>query len=355
MVCRCRPTASCPTTWFMVQLLVFITVLILIDLPGDFADAFHGRDRIEMQAGHSGGHQLAALADGPFHTQAAHLVVGLAPGRFARQLVGQVAVERLGDGRKLRQLGQRLYARNDGDGDALLAGHLDKLEIFAVVVEQLRHGITGAHLGFAAQDFEIGLQIGRFLVFFGIAGHTERKRFARLGNRSAVVEKTRVEAVDLTDQVERVGMTSRSGAEGMVLAGLVAPEHKQVGNAEELQVEQHILDVLAGESAAECVGHHVEPEFLPDGGRHGDRPRAAAQAFAAGCAVAQIFVDIFAAVGGDVDIKGVELAQGRDGGKELPRARTLQGGQHFERKRRAARSMAGYEVYDIHLVFILGK
>lgn len=88
---------------------------------------------------------------------------------------------------------------------------------------------------------------------------------------------------------------------------LVATKHQQVGDAEELQVEQHVLRLLAGEAAAKDVRHHGDVVLVLDGSSYGYGAGAAAQAVSLEQSVAEVFVHVLAAVRGDVDVFGVEF------------------------------------------------
>ena len=57
---------------------------------------------------------------------------------------------------------------------------------------------------------------------------------------------------------------------------LVTAKHQQVGDAEELQVEEHVLRLLAGEAAAKDVRHHGDVVLVLDGSSYGYGAGAAA-------------------------------------------------------------------------------
>ena len=72
----------------------------------------------------------------------------------------------------------------------------------------------------------------------------------------SVGKKAFVEAVDLLYKLCGMHRSIVGGLEGSVLARLVSPEHQQVAYAQELEVEQHVFQVLTVVAAAHDMGHH---------------------------------------------------------------------------------------------------
>ena len=125
-----------------------------------------------MEAGHSVADEFAALLYAPLDAHLAHFRVTFAGLYGFGELFGQVEVEGLGQDVKLAEFAHRLDARNDGNGDACLTGQVNKTEVFLVVVEDLSHGIVGAEVLLLLEHLKVELQVGRFLVLFGIGSHT---------------------------------------------------------------------------------------------------------------------------------------------------------------------------------------
>ena len=115
------------------------------------------------------------------------------------------------------------------------------------------------------------------------------------------------EVVDLLLQFDGVVVTVAHGDKRGFVLCLVATKHQQVGDAEELQVEQHVLRLFAGEAAAKDVRHHGDVVLVLDGSSYGYGAGAAAQAVSLEQSVAEVFVHVLAAVRGDVDVFGVEF------------------------------------------------
>jgi len=120
------------------------------------------------------------------------------------------------------------------------------------------------------------------------------------------------------------------GAEGVLLAGLVAAHGEDVGDAQELEVEEHVFDFLAAETAAHEVRHHGDVVFLHDGARHGNRAGTASDAVAQEAAVRLGLVDVFLLVRGDVDVLRAKHLQHVDCAKQGLRAVALERRQHLE-------------------------
>ena len=155
-----------------------------------------------MQARHTVGHQLAALAHAPLDAHLFHLFVVLATLHFLSQFLRDVHFECLGNDAQLSSTFQRLDARYDRHRNTRLAGTLHEVEVTIVVIEQLRHGIlrTGIHLPF--QPHQVALQVGSLVMFLGITGYAVAEGRARHGHRTSILEDSLVETVDLFFQFD---------------------------------------------------------------------------------------------------------------------------------------------------------
>ena len=124
--------------------------------------------------------------------------------------------------RQLCQLGKRLDAWNDRNGDAHRTGFLHKLEILLVVVEQLGHGILRAQILFLLQILHVHLQVRSLFMLFGVAGHAEVELLAWTLDGRTVSKEPLIKLPYLFDKVRRVGVSARSGHKTTVFFGLVA-------------------------------------------------------------------------------------------------------------------------------------
>ena len=290
--------------------------------------------------------ELTTLFCGPFDSQLPGILVGLTLHDLPGQRLGDIAVERLRHHRQLTQFRHRLDAGDDGDGDAHCPGLLHKSEILLVIIEQLGDRILRAQILFLLQILHVHLQVRRLLVLLGIAGHAVVEFPARPLDGCAVGEEPLVEALYLPDQVRRMRVTAGRRHKPAVLLRLVATQQQDVADAEELQVEQLILDVLDRRAAADHVGLYGDIIPLLDGSCYRHRSRAPAhpnpfkpRLVHISCPRAfvpplprYLAVHELRVVGGDVDVGGVELAQFVDVCKQAFRARPLQRGQHLKRE-----------------------
>ena len=144
-----------------------------------------------------------------------------------------------------------------------------------------------------------------------------------------------------------MGRAVAGGLEGAFLAGLIAAQHQQVAYSEELQIDEHVLQVLPAVAAAHHMGHHRQPEALLYGGRNGDGAGTPAHTLALHQSTLQIVIDILTAVACDVDIEGVKFLQLLDGTEQIGHTRALQRRQHLEGECRAL--MAVYLLCYAHL------
>ena len=169
-------------------------------------------------------------------------------------------------------------------------------------------------------------------MFLRIASHTEIERLAWALNGRTVGKVAFVKAIHLLYEVRRVGMSARCRYESAILLGLVATKQKQVADAEELQVEQLIFDILDGRSAANHVGLHRDIITPLDSCCDSHRTRTATDALTLKLPVCQLFVHKLRVVSRDVDIGRIEFPQLVDIGKQFLCASPLQGRQNFKGK-----------------------
>ena len=233
---------------------------------------------------------------------------------------------------ELRQLSQWFDTGDNGDGDTHLTRLVHKGKVFLVVVEQLRHGILRTQVLLLLQILHIHLQVGCLLMFLGIAGHTDVKLRPRVLDRLTIGKESLVEALHLTDQVGGVGMAARRRREHAVLLRLVATQQQQVGDTQELQVQQFILDILYRRTTTNHVGLHRHMKPLLDGCCHGNGARAQTHALTLKAPIAQFLVHILAVMRRNINECRIQLTKLFDIGKKLIRARPLQRGQHLKRE-----------------------
>ncbi len=155
-----------------------------------------------------------------------------------------------------------------------------------------------------------------------------------------------VEVIYLPYQFRGVRGSVARGLERMVLLCLVATQHQQVLYAQKLQVEEHILQVLAGVTAAYDMRHHGYAIPLLYGRGYGNGARPASDALALHQPSTHIVVDILATMSGDVDVSRLVCPQAVYGVEQLRGAVALQGREHLEGERTAGRVV--YEVDYLH-------
>ena len=129
-----------------------------------------------------------------------------------------------------------------------------------------------------------------------------------------------------------MGMSARSGDESAILLSFVTAKQKQVADAEKLQIEQLIFDILDGRSAANHMGLHRDIITPLDSCCDSHRTRTTTDALTLKLPVCQLFVHKLRVVSRDVDIGRIEFPQLVDIGKQFLCASSLEGRQHFKRK-----------------------
>ena len=114
--------------------------------------------------------------------------------------------------------------------------------------------------------------------------------------------------------------------------GLISPKYQQIGDIEELQVEQYIFGFFTGEAAAQYVRNHRYIILVLDSGSYGNSPRASSQPVSLEKSVAQILIYVFAAMRGDIDIFRIKLPKGIDSLIQLSMPVPFSGGRISKEK-----------------------
>ena len=165
-----------------------------------------------------------------------------------------------------------------------------------------------------------------------IAGYADVELRPRILDGRAVGKETLVETLHLTNQVRRVTVSAWRRRKHAILLSLVAAKQQQVGDTQELQVQQLVFDILYRSAATYHVWLHGYPEALLDGSCHSNSARAQAHSLTLKASVAQLFVNKLAMMRGDIDESGIQFAQLFNVGKQPLCARPLQRGQHLKRE-----------------------
>ena len=314
-----------------------------------FCHLFHAvgsRYGVEVYAGHTVSNELFALGRTPLNAYLAHLVVALAAEHLSSEGLWNINLEGFRDDAELASCLEGLDAGDDGDGDSFGTSALNETEILLIIIEQLGHCILGASLDLLSEPMEVHLHIGRLIVFFGVAGYAIREGLPWLLDGRAIAEEALVEAIDLRLQLYGVAISIRGGGEHTLVLCLVSTKEEQVGDAEELQVEQYVLGLFAGESTTENMGHHGNVVAILDSCRYGYCTGTATQRNLVEYALGRLLINVFAAVRGDVDVAGGKLTQLVNGAEQAVYACALERWQHFERECRAC--IVCYGVNDAH-------
>ena len=165
-----------------------------------------------------------------------------------------------------------------------------------------------------------------------VASHTAAEFFSRVLDRSAVEEETVVKLVRLLQKVGGMRMTVRGRSELAVFLRLVASEHKDVADAQELEIEQLIFDVFLRRTATDDVRDDRDIVFVLDGAGDGYCARAATHTLTSEETVFQFLIYILAVVCGYVDKPWVEFLEAVDGAEQRCCAITLEWWQNLERE-----------------------
>ena len=130
-------------------------------------------------------------------------------------------------------------------------------------------------------------------------------------------------------------MTARCRGESLLIGSFVATEQQQMADAEELKVQQFVLDVLDGRTTTNDMRDDWYPVFLLNGGSNGYRTGTAAHPTPLQQPAGQLIVYILTVVGGNIDILWIEdtelvyRAEKRIGAATLERRKHLKGEMAF--------------------------
>ncbi len=170
-----------------------------------------------------------------------------------------------------------------------------------VVVEELGNGIRCAQLLLLQQVLHIHFQVWSLLMLLWIASYAAAEFLARMLDGSSIQEETVIELVHLLQKVGGMGMTILGRCELPVFLRLVATQYEDVADAQKLEVEQFVLNVFLGSTAADDVRDDRNVVLVLDGTCNGDGARAATHTLASQETVFQFLVYILAVVCGNVD------------------------------------------------------
>ena len=235
----------------------------------------------------------------------------------------------------MAQRREGLDAGDDRHRDARFAAAAHEVEKAGVVVEELRDDVPGSGVDLRLEGGDVGFGRGGLFVPFGITGHADREFRVVALLDLAVHEFAAVHGRDLPHEVHGVRMSLRVGHEELLVLRFVAPESQHVVQAEEVEVDQRVLDVVFRLSAADQVRHDFDAVLLLNGGRDAHRAGTAAHHVPVDASVrTHGLLDSFA-VEGDVDVGWVESDEPVDGCEYAAHAVALEGREQFEREARA--------------------
>ena len=186
----------------------------------------------------------------------------------------------------------------------------------------------------------------------GVAGHADRELRVVALLDLAVHELPAVHRGDLPHEVHGVGVSLGVGHEAALVLRLVAAQRQDVVQAEEVHVDERVLDVVLRQPAADQVGDHLDPVAVLDGGRYAHRAGAPPHDVPLDAAVGPLGLLDALAVEGDVDVGRIEGHQRIDGREDLLHAVAFERGQQLEGEPRAFRCDRFVDyVYDVHVPF----
>ena len=178
----------------------------------------------------------------------------------------------------------------------------------------------------------VHLEIRSLFVLLRIAGYATAEFITRMLDRGAVEEETVVKLVYLLQQVGGIGMTVFCWSKLSVFLRLVASQHKDIADAQKLEIEQFVFDVFLRGTATDDVRDDRDIVLVLDCACDGNGARAATHTLTSEETIFQFLVNILAVVCGNVDKPWVEVLEAVDGAEESRSAITLERWQNLERE-----------------------
>ena len=185
-------------------------------------------------------------------------------------------------------------------------------------------------------------------MLFGIARHTKTELLARRLNRRTVDKSAFIKQVDLTYQFCGMSIPPRRSLKSGILLSLVATQHKNILDAEKLQVKKHVLNILPRKTTAQHVWHNLHAVPLHDGTRHSNGTRTPAQTMTQKRTVSLFLIHILTPMVRDVDVFRTKLLQRVNRTKQTLSASPLKRRQNLKRKSRLLRLI--YKFRNSHTI-----
>ena len=232
---------------------------------------------VVVDGGGAVGKQVLALGGAPFDADTVDFIVVLAFPDFVHEFLRQVDAEGTGQHLDVLLGGDGFQARNDGHVDARSAAFVNESIKFPVVKEHLRHDVicTGVH--FVLQVFDVHVEVGGFVVLFGIGGYPDAEVGGHGVRQAGVQVNALVHIMDLTDKLPAVAVPVRFRHKIFLSGDGVAAQCHDVLDVQEVQVYQVVFQLVFGGTPANQVGNHLHGEALHDGCGNGNRTGALGQ------------------------------------------------------------------------------
>ena len=165
-----------------------------------------------------------------------------------------------------------------------------------------------------------------------ITSYAIRERTGGDFHLRTVYKDSLIEVVDLLLQFNGVVVSVAFRSKYRLMLRLVSAQHQQVGDIQKLEIKQYIFSFFACETAAQNMRNYGDIIFVLNGSSHSDSSRTSSQTVPLKQAVAEVFIYVFAAMRGDIDIFRIKLPKGIDSLIQLFDACTFQWRKDFERE-----------------------
>lgn len=315
---------------------ILVYVSFLVHRLGNIRRLLALAHGVKVDAGHAALDQLFALCNGPFGAQGGHVLVRSAFDELHGERLRKVYMEELGHEFDVTQQRKRLDARDDGHRDAGLAAFGHKVEELSVVVKELGYDVIGPGVDLLLQEMDVERQVGRLEVFLRVTGHTHAE-IERIGVFYVLVHiLAAAQVADLLYQLQGAGIAALAGYKMRFGLDGIAPQRQHIVYAQETEVDEGVLGLVARETAADQVRYRLDIVLVLNGGADTYRARAFAYGHLFQVTFFAFFVNVFLAVVGYVYVRRIEGQQGVDGLVDMVDVFAFLGRKYLERKQGTA-------------------
>lgn len=264
-------------------------------------------DDIEVYALRPGIEQFAALLGGP--SDADFLDMSGVRMYFLHQFIWQADMEVLWQAVELADTAEDFQAGDNRHRDPGFATSVGESEVTPIVEKHLGDNIVGAAVDFLFEKADVCGSVRGFLVFLRIASdadaHTDR-----FGTDHVLNVLPGTEVVELLDEFGGINVDRSTAVDRLLVVGFVTANGQNVVYPEVIELNHHILSLLACKPSTEQMRDSIDLVSVLDDTANADRAGALSANTAFDRPIGQLFVVRLGGMTGDINerwVVGVKL------------------------------------------------